>query len=394
MKTKVSIVRTIENDTESLRDVIRRSMDLLDSPLSDIGPQTTVVIKPNITAQDVPWQTGVVTNPNLVHAVVEEVLKQNPKEVLIAEAIAVGLNVKKAYSFYGYDVIAEKTGAKLIDLYDEEFIRVPVPKGELNKSMEVSRTVMEAGFHIVIPVIKTHVATDISVCMKCLMGTISKEQKKRFHFFGLAQSILELNTVVKPDLLIADGTIAGQGNGPMANEPVDFRTLITGTDSRSVDVVTAGAIGFDPDSVDILQRASEQWGPLTMSEIDIAGEPLKGISRTFDQAVSSTGVWEGIQCIDGNACGACAGVIQLALKRAQGMGFLEDLRSLRILTGPDARPVPGEERTLLVGKCLSHLKNEGRFVPGCPPQVFLVADELREMIGLNRTFGCKEEFMF
>jgi hypothetical protein len=73
---------------------------------------------------------------------------------------------------------------------------------------------------------------------------------------------------------------------------------------------------------------------------------------------------------------------------------LEKLKPLRIACGPDSSPPGTAENVLVVGKCLSHLKESGNFVPGCPPQVFLVTDELREMAGLDRIFGCKDGYIF
>ena len=210
MTTKVSIVKTSGENIDSLRSAVRKALSLLGSPLDPIGPASSVVIKPNITADSISWQQGVVTNPHLIRAIAELVAEKKPKEILVAEAIACGLDVKKAYPFLGYDQIAQETGARLVDLYDQDFKQVAVNNAQYNSCLEISRTVLEADFLINVPVMKAHVATGISVCMKNLMGTISVEQKKKFHFLGIAESILELNSVVKPNLCIADGTVAGE----------------------------------------------------------------------------------------------------------------------------------------------------------------------------------------
>jgi uncharacterized protein (DUF362 family) len=229
MNKKVAIVKTAGNEAALLRDAVRRALDLLDSPLKDVGPGDTVVIKPNITADSISWRQGIVTNTRLVRAIIELVAERNPREILIAEAIAIGLDVKKAYSFLGYDKIARATGVRLVDLYDEEFVDIPVTGSNLHSTLQIAKMIVEADFLINVPVMKTHVAVGISVCMKNLMGTISREQKRKFHFFGIAESVIDLNSVVKPHLSIADGTVAGEGDGPMANEPIGFETLVAGT---------------------------------------------------------------------------------------------------------------------------------------------------------------------
>ena len=394
MNEKVAIVKTGGNDGAPLRNAVQHALDLLDLPLKDVGPGSRVVIKPNITADSTSWRQGIVTNSQLVRAIIECVAERNPREICIAEAIAVGLDVKKAYSFLGYDKIAKDTGARLIDLYDEEFIDVPITGSNLHATLQIAKTIMAADFLINVPVMKTHVATGISVCMKNLMGTISREQKKKFHFFGIAESVVDLNSVVRPHLSIADGTVAGEGDGPMANEPVGFETILAGTDNRIVDTISAGVMGFEPDEIEILKICNDRWGALQAADIEIVGQAMRQTVRPFNHAAECVRPPEGIECTEGGACAACTGVLELALARAGQMDILEKLKPLRIVCGPDSSPPGTAENVLVVGKCLSHLKESGNFVPGCPPQVFLVTDELREMAGLDRIFGCKDGYIF
>jgi len=394
MREKVSIVHCPDDDPVSLRGAVAHALALLGSPLSRIRPGDRVLIKPNITAEDISWRQGVVTNPYLIRALIELVRQQNPEEILVAEAIPFGLDVKQAFSFLGYDAIARETGARLVDLYDEGFVRLPIRNGRLHSSMEISRTVLEADYLIVVPVLKTHVATEISVCMKCLLGILSVEQKKKFHFSGLCQSIIDLSSEVRPDLLVVDGIVAGEGNGPMENEPVGFKKVITGMNSRAVDLVAARIMGFEPDEIDLFRMCTEQWGHLPETEIQILGESIEKTLKPFKRPVTGVAPREGITSLNGNACNTCAGVIELALKRAEGMGLLEKLNPLRIVLGPEAPRPPKDGNNLIVGKCLSHLKEAGYFVPGCPPQVFLVTDGLAEMAGHERKFGSGEGYMF
>jgi uncharacterized protein (DUF362 family) len=394
MNEKVAIVKTGGNDDAPLRNAVQHALDLLDLPLKNVGPGSCVVIKPNITADSTSWRQGIVTNPHLVRAIIECVAERNPREIRIAEAIAVGLDVKKAYSFLGYDKIAKDTGARLIDLYDGEFVDVPVAGSNLHSTLQIAKSVIEADFLINVPVMKTHVATGISVCMKNLMGTISREQKKKFHFFGIAESVVDLNAVVGPHLSIVDGTVAGEGDGPMANEPVGFETILAGTDNRVVDIISAEVMGFEPDEIEILKICNDRRGALQVSDIEIVGQAMRQTLRPFKHAAECVRPPEGIECAEGGACAACTGVLELALTRAGQMDILEKLKPLRIVCGPDSSPPGAAENVLVVGKCLSHLKESGNFVPGCPPQVFLVTDELREMAGLDRIFGCKDGYIF
>ena len=210
----------------------------------------------------------------------------------------------------------------------------------------------------------------------------------------MAESVTDLNSVVKPQLCIVDGTVAGEGDGPMANTPVGFETILAGTDSRTVDTICAKVMGFDLSEIEILNTCNSRWGSLDPADVKIVGETIDQIARPFKHAAESVKPPEGIDCAEGGACATCTGVLELALERARQMDILEKLKPLRIVCGPDSGTPDDGENILVVGKCLSHLSNSGRFVPGCPPQVFLVTDEMREMAGFDRIFGCKYGYIF
>jgi uncharacterized protein (DUF362 family) len=393
VKPKVAIVKTGKEDLGVLKASVRQIFKLLDQTEQVIQGKS-ILIKPNITAENAKWQNGVVTNPHLIRAIVEVLSEMGPKNILIGEATAVGSNVKKAFDLMGYREIAEETGAILVDLYDEPFVAVPVIDSDLNDCLEVSKIVIEADFLINVPVLKTHVAAGITACMKNLMGTISKEQKKKFHFNGLAESVVDLNSIVKPNLLIVDGTIAGEGDGPMSVEPVGFRTLIAGTNSRVVDIVCAQVMGFEPTEIDMLNIAEARWGQILPGDIEVVGADIKNVARPFRRAADAIQHCEAIDFHCENACNICSGVIEVAIRRAQSMDLLDKLEPFTISCGKGATVDAHGGKGLIIGKCLAEYKDCENYIPGCPPQIFLITDELRERAGMERIFGPKDGYNF
>jgi uncharacterized protein (DUF362 family) len=74
----------------------------------------------------------------------------------------------------------------------------------------------------------------------------------------LVHAIIEIVAERNPrKILIADGTVAGEGDEPMANSPVGFQTLLAGTNNRIVDTVSARVMGFEPDEIEILKICDE-----------------------------------------------------------------------------------------------------------------------------------------
>jgi uncharacterized protein (DUF362 family) len=77
----------------------------------------------------------------------------------------------------------------------------------------------------------------------------------------------------KPYLAIVDGIVGGEGNGPLAPDPVESNVIIIGTDPAAVDAVACKLMGFDPMKVPIVREAfaPHRWPIATcrMSEIEV-----------------------------------------------------------------------------------------------------------------------------
>ncbi len=122
-KTTVHIGRVSDamNRETVIREVIA-ALDALRPAPQMIRPGSKVVIKPNLTADTNLWQEGIVTNPYTVEGIIRYVQQAAPAEIIIAEATACGLDNKKAFRENGFEEVAARTGARIIDLYDEEFV--------------------------------------------------------------------------------------------------------------------------------------------------------------------------------------------------------------------------------------------------------------------------------
>ena len=74
------------------------------SPLGGVSalikPKSTVVIKPN-AGHEAPAETSVNTNPELVAAVIKEIRKAGPKEIILAEASAIGCDTMECLEVSG-----------------------------------------------------------------------------------------------------------------------------------------------------------------------------------------------------------------------------------------------------------------------------------------------------
>jgi uncharacterized protein (DUF362 family) len=398
MLTSVAIVKGKNGkDLNEVRRMMGELFTLIGPASQIIPPNSRVLIKPNLTAEENLWEKGILTGPVFMQALVEEVQKANPAEVIIAEAIAIGLNTKKAFAANGYEEVARVTGARLMDLYDGEFEEIKTPEGGILKSVHVSKEVLRTDFFINAPVLKTHFASTITAAMKNLKGTTTYDEKKRFHYLGLNKAVAELNAVLKPHLIVVDALIALEGDGPIAGTPVGLNLLLAGTDAVAVDTIAARIMDIEPTEVLALCLAQGMgYGIWDEKEIQILGRSIKEVRRPFVRACAPLHLdVEKIRFLDGQACNACRNGLRLAMDRMRAVGIsLDKLPRLEISMGSQAKLAESSDWIQLpIGNCQKQYKHLPNYVPGCPPPAFLMADQVREIMGGQRKFGPKKDYI-
>ena len=398
MATSVAIVKG--KNGKNLKEVRKMMGELfsLIGPTPKLIPRgSRVLIKPNLTAEENLWEKGILTGPIFMQALVEEVQKAGPAEVIIAEAIAIGLNSKKAFAANGYEEVARATGARLLDLYDGEFQEIKTPEGGILRSVRVSREVLRADFFINAPVLKTHFASTLSAAMKNLKGTTTYDEKKRFHYLGLNKAFTELNAVLKPHLNVVDGLIAMEGDGPIAGTPVGLNILMAGTDAVAVDTIAARIMGIDPTEVLSLCLAQGMGlGVWDEQDIKVLGISIEEVRRPFTRACAPLELdAEKVRFLHGEACNACPNGLRIAMGRLKAVGIsLEKLPAVEISMGSKARLSGAKGYIQLpIGNCQKQYKHLPNYVPGCPPPAFLMGEQIREILGIPRRFGPKKDYI-
>lgn len=398
MLTSVALVKGKNGkDLNEVRKMMKELFDLIGPASQIIPPGSKVLIKPNLTAEENLWEKGIHTSPIFMQALIEEIQKANPAQIIIAEGTAIGLDTKKSFAANGYEEVARRTGARLIDLYDGEFEAIPTLPGSMLKSIFISKTVRQADFFINAPAMKTHVASTITAAMKNLKGTTTYAEKKRFHYFGLNRAIAELNAILKPNLHIVDGLIAMEGDGPLAGTPVGLNLLMAGNDAVAVDTIVARIMGMDPEEVPALTFARNMgYGVRDEKQIKILGSEISEVTRPFRRPAAPLEIKQpDIYLIDGQACDFCRNVLRVAWNRLRAMKIpLEKFPPLEIILGPEGKTSnPSAFLKLPMGRCQKAAKDHPHYVPGCPPQVFLLVDEFCQILDLPRRFGPKKEFI-
>jgi hypothetical protein len=212
----------------------------------------------------------------------------------------------------------------------------------------------------------------------------------------LNQAVAELNQVLKPRLIVVDGTIAMEGDGPIAGTPVDLNVVMAGTDAVALDTICARIMGIDPEEVAPIGWAKKMgFGVWDEREIKVLGNSLADVFRPFRRSCAPLKIdAKKIEFIDGQACNACRDGLRIALERLKASGVdLDKLPEVKITLGSKASLDSSAGCVQVpIGNCQNQYKDLPNFVPGCPPPTFLMADEIREMLGEKRKFGLKKDF--
>lgn len=265
--------------TKNPKDV-RRAVELLGGMEKFVDKGERVIVKPNICAA-MGSETGAVTDPLLV-AEVAKMVAECGAEPIVVESPIYPVSSQRAFRKAGYADFEQRYGFELVDANAAEAIEVEIPRGLAIDHTIIPRVVLEADKLINVPVIKTHLQTTFSLGMKNLKGLVVGKQKHLIHLCGLDQGIVDLNTLIKSNLVIMDGIIGMEGTGgPTNGRAVEMDVVLAGNDVVEADCVGVRIMSGDPEKVKHIQLACEQ-GLGATRELELLGDDLESVAAKRD----------------------------------------------------------------------------------------------------------------
>ncbi|MGA1824507.1 MAG: DUF362 domain-containing protein, partial [bacterium] len=163
-------------------------------------------------------------------------------------------------------------------------VKVDNPQGKFFKSFYIAKPVMDADKIISVPKCKTHSLILFSGALKNLLGVVPGLLKIEFHKrcpkpMDLAETIVELFSVIRPHLSIMDAVVALEGDGPgTGGRPKKVGCILAGQDSVALDAVATSLINIEPFKILTTKIAAHKnFGKGTLEEIDIVGEDSNNV---------------------------------------------------------------------------------------------------------------------
>lgn len=216
--TAVSLLRADSYDLPVLRAALE---DLL-APLGGMGafvrPGDRVLLKPNLLTGSRPT-AECVTRPEVV-ACVAALVREAGGDPFLGDAPAFG-SARGVAIANGYQPWLESLNLPVVEFRGQRYQTV----SETFNHLRLSKEAMSADRVINLPKVKSHCQLTVTLGVKNLFGCVPGKMKAWWHLeagkdaarFG--EMLVETARAIGPDLTIADGIMAHEGNGPSGGEP-------------------------------------------------------------------------------------------------------------------------------------------------------------------------------
>jgi uncharacterized protein (DUF362 family) len=367
-KSIVSIVKGTD-----IQEMVKEALSLLGGVSSLIKPGAVVIIKPN-AGHPFPPETSVNTNPAMVTAIIKELQKARPKQIILAEASAIGCDTLECLEVSGIGKAAEEAGIdKIIDIKREkDLIKIPIRDARSDlTSVLLPRFLLEADHIVNLPIFKSHVSMVFGCALKNLKGVVQDKVHRQMHQTNLADAMMDLWSVVRADLSIADLIRPAEGFGPHNTIPRDFGCVVAGKDPVAVDATACRMVGLNITKVPYFKSARQRGiGNFNEKSIEIRGRTIKEVfTQLWFPYLGGLEQWPEYQIYAKGACSSCLGLLAFTLEKLKSMGEYEKNAGISIVVGPK-RELPQRvvhKDLILYGDCVRRYRKQGVFIEGCPP---------------------------
>jgi len=259
-----------------------------------ISSGDVVVIKPNLGLGTDRQQ---ITDWEGVRPVVDRAWAAGASRVIIGEGMPIGVGLEH-YTEVGYTT--HITNVEYLDFNDTASVptyNVLAENGlwEPGQTLVMPQVYYDADVVITMPQLKTHMRAGVSLSLKNAFGVPPVAAyssgggitwRDLLHSeYGIRKSIPHINVCRKPDLVVVDAILGGEGDGPWGTDPVEMNAVLAGTDPVAVDTVCTALMGFEPHRIRHLAYAAYiGLGTDDLDRIVVAGTPLSDVRREFRPA--------------------------------------------------------------------------------------------------------------
>jgi len=254
MNTKVTIQKS---DYENLK------IDKLLKPLGGIEKYVIkgerVILKTNLLNASEP-EKSVITHPDFIKNIAKEIFKIKATPIIgdSPSGSFTKRRLEKVYSKSGLIELSNKYGIELN--YDIKIKKIDIPNGKRLKKTSVCNFIIDADKVISLPKLKTHSLMIMTLASKNMYGAIPGLTKARYHSMfirrkAFAEMLIDILTVIRQDLIIMDGIIAMEGDGPAGGNPIKLGLSLASDNPHAIDLAVCNILNIKPVGIPTLKEA-------------------------------------------------------------------------------------------------------------------------------------------
>ena len=229
-----------------------------------------IVIKPNLN-NDLNALTGNSVDLRVLDALVRVLKKKGYTNITIADGPNVGIERRgiDVFSRLGIRKLCALHEIHLVDLNADLGVRLSLSGAAQPK---IAQTIRTADFLISVPKIKTHCEAQLSCAMKNWVGICVGQDKRHMHL-DLGLNIAILSEHIQPDLILVDGIVGMEGNGPGDGQPRAIQHLLLSSSLIINDLIVSQLVGLSPTEIPYLVHAIQRQ--------NVPDKLIKAIQRQF-----------------------------------------------------------------------------------------------------------------
>jgi uncharacterized protein (DUF362 family) len=325
---KVSLIRG-----DNRKANIKKCLDLIKEDLEPIKRAKNILIKPNLVALKPDFANTKVEAIDAVIDYIREIAPDTPITVGESSATAFyrGLPTKSVFNDYDYYSLEKKHNhVSLTDFDDDkEVIESPIHSVVGDTHLRITKRVEEFDYKISLSIPKTHNFAIATFGIKNMAGLVLRQDMAMIHGMKggievdapktfldklpagtisrarralpnwlinfmfrqypayrqsvkmIHRNIVEFAKRTWPDLVVLDGFVCMENDGPVDGTRVDLKTAIASADPVKADGIAARLIGFEPEEIGYLFYLQNEEHLGNYSLDGLVGDDLDLIKRKF-----------------------------------------------------------------------------------------------------------------
>ncbi|MDP3450170.1 MAG: DUF362 domain-containing protein [Anaerolineaceae bacterium] len=263
------LVMTRGSDAEQM---VRQGMQALGGMERFMKSGADVIIKPNICVGYYSYEYAATTNPWVVAALVKMCLEAGAKRVRVMD-YPFGGTGEQCYKISGIADLVTAAGGEMEVMSSLKFVEMDIPDAVRLKRATIYQDVLTTDLLINVPIAKNHGMAKLTLGLKNLMGTMLNRESIHPSF---EKNLVDLATIVRPQLTIIDGIRTLMANGPTGGNLDDVKiqnTLIFSHDIVAADSYATRLFDKTPEYLPYVIKAAERG----LGKADLTGLNIKEI---------------------------------------------------------------------------------------------------------------------